>query len=70
MNKIIKDIQERFANFETVGGAFWIVAGLVIVFFQQHIITLAGVGAFFYGVYTLLVNRIEQERRKEKLLKG
>lgn len=68
LEELFSDFEERFFNFETVGGAYWIALGLVILLFQNHIVTLVGIGAVIYGVYTFLVNRIKQEKKKKELI--
>jgi hypothetical protein len=70
-----QDIKERFANYETFKGIYFVFAGCVVIFvsiyYQQYVIQAVGVvfGWYFVseGIRKICVNRFKQAEVREKI---
>ena len=75
---IKSDFKERFVNYETVKGIYFLLAGLlttyISIFYQQFVIQ--GIGATFglyfviEGLRKIFINRIKQIAKQTKLIKA
>ncbi|MGZ8432755.1 MAG: hypothetical protein ACXW6T_00075 [Candidatus Binatia bacterium] len=72
---IKQEIRERFANWETAEGFYFIGAGLAIMlavyYYQQYLLQTVGYLFGWYwvsrGVWQMWVNRFKQERKRDEI---
>ena len=75
MKELKMDLKERFLNYETAKGLYFVLAGLITVyvsvFYQQYVIQVLGVTWGWYsvseGLRKIFVNRIKQAVKQEEL---
>lgn len=75
MKDIKMDLKERFLNYETAKGIYFIFAGLLTIyvsmFYQQYIIQVLGLTWGWYnvseGLRKVFVNRIKQAVKTKQL---
>ena len=68
MNRVIGDLRERFLNFESLAGALLTAAGVAQLLRPEYVLTWLALFALVTGLRMMLVNRVRQRRRQERLL--